>query len=300
MPLPKLLALWMVCRISDVTKGLIITTLGVLFIVPDSLFVRLIEAEPMVTAFWRALMAGFVVLVFVLFAQGPRAFVPVFATGWPGWLYMILIGTSAPAFVLAITQTSVANVVFIFATMPIFAAGWSWVLLREPVSRRIVWTMLAAMVGFAIIAYGSHASALANWRGDIWALYIAVSYGLALTLLRKVRETSMVPSVPIAFIGSACLLWLVSDPFSAFAASWPLFLGHGFFMGVATCLLTLGPRYIGSTEVALLVLLESVLAPILVWAVIGEDPGAWAIAGGTIVVGALVVSNLVAIRQSRR
>lgn len=51
------------------------------------------------------------------------------------------------------------------------------------------------------------------------------------------------------------------------------------FIAVATCFLTLGPRYISSAEVSLLILLESVLAPLLVWAVVGEDPGRWAIVG---------------------
>ena len=77
-----------------------------------------------------------------------------------------------------------------------------------------------------------------------------------------------------------------------------MFLGHGAFIAAATCLLTLGPRYISSAEVSLLILLESVLAPILVWFVIGEDPGVWALIGGAVVVGALLVSNLVALRRA--
>ena len=42
------------------------------------------------------------------------------------------------------------------------------------------------------------------------------------------------------------------------------------FLFLATCLLAMGPRYISSAEVSLLILLESVLAPLLVWAWIGE------------------------------
>ena len=54
---------------------------------------------------------------------------------------------------------------------------------------------------------------------------------------------------------------------------------------------SLGPRYISAPEVSLLILLESVLAPLLVWAVISENPGFWALAGGGVVIGALLVSN---------
>jgi drug/metabolite transporter (DMT)-like permease len=83
-------------------------------------------------------------------------------------------------------------------------------------------------------------------------------------------------------------------------ANWPLILAHGAFISVSTCLLTLGPRYLASAEVALLILLESVLAPLLVWAVVGEDPGSWGIIGGAVVIGALFASNLWALRNNRR
>ncbi|HBY13084.1 MAG TPA: EamA family transporter, partial [Rhodobacteraceae bacterium] len=43
---------------TDTHKGLLYTFLGVLCVVPDSLFVRLITAEPLVTAFWRSLISG--------------------------------------------------------------------------------------------------------------------------------------------------------------------------------------------------------------------------------------------------
>ena len=68
---------------------------------------------------------------------------------------------------------------------------------------------------------------------------------------------------------------------------------------MATCFLTLGPRYISSPEVSLLILLESVLAPLLVWAIVGEDPGRWAMIGGAVVIGALLASNFVALRRRR-
>ena len=85
-------------------KGLVFTSLGVLLVVPDSLFVRLIEAEPMVTAFWRGLTAGVFVLLALLSIRGLQDFRAVFRTGWPGLIYTVLIATTAPAFVLAVAN----------------------------------------------------------------------------------------------------------------------------------------------------------------------------------------------------
>lgn len=282
---------------NDHLKGLLITTLGVLLVVPDALFVRLIQADPMVTAFWRGLMAGSVVLLGILLIWGLDAYRTLWRSGWSGATYTVLLGTTAPAFVLAVENTSVANVVFIFATMPIFAAIFSRVLLGEPIHRRMVLTMIAVLAGLGIIAYGSAATELSSWRGDIWALYVTVAFSFALTAVRRVKEVSMVPAIPIAYIGAALAIGTFTEPLDAFPGEWHLFLGHGLFIGAASCMLALGPRYISSTEVALLVLLESVLAPILVWAVIGEDPGAWALIGGAVVIGTLLISNLIALRS---
>ena len=273
-------------------KGLIVTTLGVLLVVPDSLFVRLIDAEPMVIAFWRGSTAGAVVLVVLLAVQGVRGFRAVLQTGWPGLVFTVLMGTTAPAFVLAVTQTSVANVVLIFASMPVFAALFSRIFLGEFIRARMVITMAAVIFGLGIIAYGSSETQIASWKGDIWAVYVSAAFAAALTAVRKVKATSMIPAIPVAYIGAAIFLGMFVAPGEAFATQWPLILGHGAFIGAASCLLALGPRYISSAEVALVVLLESVLAPILVWLAIGESPGPWAVVGGTVVVGALLVSNI--------
>ncbi|MFC6582944.1 EamA family transporter [Sulfitobacter aestuariivivens] len=82
-------------------------------------------------------------------------------------------------------------------------------------------------------------------------------------------------------------------------SQWVLVAMHVGFIVVSSVLLAIGPRYITSAEVGLLVLLESVLAPILAWIVVGEDPGSYALVGGAVVVGALAVSNLVALRRRR-
>ena len=282
---------------SDHLKGLSITALGVLMIVPDSLFVRLIAADPATTAFWRAAISGSLILIGCLVFQGFGGFRAVARTGRAGLVYTLLMATTAPGFVMAITLTSVANVVFIFASIPVFAAIFSRIFLAEPFSRRMALTMAAVLPGLAIIAFGSHASEIASWKGDIIALAVSASFAGALTAARKMRATSMIPAIPVSYLLSALVMLIWASPGQAMPSQWPLILGHGTFIALSTCLLTLGPRYLSSAEVSLLILLESVLAPLLVWAVIGENPGVWALVGGVLVIGALLVSNMVALRR---
>ena len=285
---------------SEHLKGLLITILGVMLVVPDSLFVRLIYAEPMVIAFWRSLISGIFVLFIVTTLYGRQGFTDVFNAGFSSLIYAVLIASTAPAFVLAITNTSVANVVFILASMPVFATLFSRIFLGEPIRILMVLTMVIVAVGLCFIAYGSTTVQIASWKGDIWAVYVSVAFAAALTAVRSARAVSMIPAIPLGYIGGALVLSFFIAPFEVQVEDWKLILMHGTIIGASSCLLTLGPRFISSSEVSLLVLLESVLAPILVWFVLGEYPGQYAILGGCIVVSALSLFNLVNLYKVRK
>lgn len=282
---------------TEHVKGLALTTLGVLFIVPDSLFVRLIDAPAITTAFWRNLIAGGLILAFVLATQGPRAITSLVQTGRAGLVYLVFFGMAAIGFVLAVSLTSVANVVFILAATPVFAALFSRIFLGEPISMRMVLTMVGVFVGLGIILRGSHETAGASWHGDLVALGVAACFAAAMTALRCLRARSMLGAVPVALIGAALVLWPFTDVMAPVAGQWPLLLAHGAFISCASSLMTMGPRYITSAEVSLLLLLESVLAPLLVWALLGEDPGIWALWGGAVVIAVLLASNLWLLRR---
>ena len=157
----------------------------------------------------------------------------------------------------------------------------------------MVLTMAAVMAGLGIIAQGSAENAVASWQGDVFALMVCAAYAGALTAVRRLRAISMVPAIPLAYIGAALVIWPWRQPLEPRRGrNGRCSSAHGAFIAVATCLMTLGPRYISAPEVALLILLESVLAPLLVWAVVGEDPGRWALLGGAVVVGALVARRV--------
>lgn len=284
---------------TETSKGLLITTLGVLLVVPDSLFVRLIDASGMTIAFWRLFLSGGFLALGILILKGKEPFQAVFSTGRYGVIFMLGVGGSGVLFTLAVTLTSVANVVFIIASLPVFAAIYSRIFLAEPISSRMLLTMAAVMVGLAVIAYGSGETENASLAGDALALSVSALFAAALTAARRVKHVSMVPGAALGYVICAMLILPVAEPFSVPAHQVPLVGAHAAFILGSSVLLAIGPRYITSAEVGLLVLLESALAPLLVWAVISENPGAYALLGGSVVIGALFVSNLVALRRAR-
>jgi drug/metabolite transporter (DMT)-like permease len=129
------------------------------------------------------------------------------------------------------------------------------------------------------------------------ALCVTALFPAGLTAARKLRHVSMVPMAALAYLATSAGLLVLIDPWAVPDGKWHLVALHGLFITVSAIGLALGPRYIPSAEVGLLILLESVLAPLLAWAVIGEHPGGYALAGGAMVVGALAVSNAVALRR---
>lgn len=285
---------------GDYQKGIIITFFGVLFVTPDSLFVRLISSDALAIAFWRSFAAGLLILVALITFTGFKNIRSLFLMGKLGWLYCFLIGSTSPAFVCAVENTSVANVVFIFAAMPIFAALFSYFMLGETIPRRVKKTIISVSLGLIVIAYGSNENETSNWIGDLFALYVCVSYAVALTLIRKLKSISMLPAIPIAYLGSAIILFFFTDPFVGFEGNAYLYFLHGVFIAIGTCFLAIGPRYISSPEASLLILLEAILAPLLVWVILYEYPGIWSLVGGTIIVLTLSISNLYSFSKVKR
>lgn len=285
---------------NDQVKGLIITTLGVLFVVPDALFIRLIDAETLVIAFWRLFLSSGIVLLWQLFRHGASYPDKIKIAGPYGLVYAFFAALSAILFVTAVQKTTVANTVLIIASLPAFAAFFSWLLLGERLSKRMIWTMCGAFAGIAIIAYGSSTSEAGNLVGDGAALLVAMSFALGITGARKAAPASMLPLVPVGYGGASLILLLFIDPFNVPSEAWPLVLLHGgFFIAFSTTLLAIGPRYITTAEVGLLILLESILAPLLVWAILKEEPGGYALVGGAVLIITLVWSNIIALRRAK-
>jgi len=285
---------------NDQTKGLLITTLGVLFVVPDALFVRLIEADALTISFWRNFLTGAFTLVGLFAIYGTKTLPKIRNTGKYGLIYAGFTGFSSILFVLAVSNTSVANVVFIIASMPIFAAIYSWFWLGERLSQRMVWTIILVALGLFVITLGSGSDEQAHWTGDLMALCLAASFAVGLTAARKAKAISMVPAIPIGYIGAALIVLPFISPLDILPSQWALVALHGgFFILISTSFLALGPRYIPSAEVALLILLESVLSPLLVWVAIGEEPGNWALIGGAIVISVLFISNMIVLMRKR-
>ncbi|HEV2430772.1 MAG TPA: permease, partial [Burkholderiales bacterium] len=75
------------------------------------------------------------------------------------------------------------------------------------------------------------------------------------------------------------------------------FLGV-FQLGLPCMLLVLSSRALTAPEIALLGLLEVVLGPLWAWLGAGEEPGQATVVGGTVVLAALMMNELAAVKRA--
>lgn len=282
-------------RMSDHAKGLLITTAGVLAITPDSLLIRLIEADSWTILFWRGLLTAAGIAGLMLLLYGRAAPARFRDAGRPGLLVAVLFTGSTIFFVNALTLTSVANTLVIVAASPVFAALLSRIFLGERAAARTWIAMIVVIGAVGLIVSGGFEGG--RWVGDFCALGTSICVAGSFVVTRHARASDMSPAISLSGLLTALAAWPLAAPLSVDGDSMLLLVLLGLILTVGFALMMIGPRYITAPEVSLLLPLETVLGTALVWLVLGEEPGGRAIVGGIVVIGTLIIHSVIASRR---
>jgi drug/metabolite transporter (DMT)-like permease len=234
----------------------------------------------------RAFFAALGLLAYVAIAERGAVLQAFRAIGRAGLAVAALTAVASGTFIVALNHSTVANVLFLLAVAPVLAAVLG-TFVGEPVSRRTWLAMAVALVGVGLMVGGpSRPSAL----GVSLSLLMSVAFAGTLVITRRRRDVSMAPATFL----SQMLVLVAAAPFAhpgqAGGRDLALLVGLGVGqIGLGLVLLTIGARLIPAAEVALITLLEIVLGPLWVWIALSEQPGAATIAGGVIVLGAVLI-----------
>ena len=247
------------------------------------LLIRLIDsASTMQVTAYRSITFSLVALIYILIkfkSKTPQAFKKIGVSGI--WLVLIL-GLSNICFVFGMSNTTVANAVFIMSTGPLWAALASYFFLKKIVSAKTLIAITGSMIGIGIMfSQGIQSS---NNLGNIIILAVPICFAIQLTLINKSPEIDFMPATFLAGI-FVCLVGLVfirDHTVSNHDLLLILFMG-AFQVGIGFMLITIGSRYIPPHRAALYILLEPVLGPIWAWLGVGEVPPTIELIGGLIV-----------------
>ena len=248
---------------------------------------RSLEATAVTQVAGRAFFAALALFALVLAMERRGTLRAFLGMGRSGLAMTVFLAISSGAFLLALNHTSVANVLFMQAAAPMMAALLGWVLISEPVDGRTWAALLLAGAGVAVMAAGSLDAGI----GAVGLpLLMTASFAMVIVIARHRRDVSMMP----ATCASQMLVVVVCAPFvtlgSVGGGDWAILAALGVGqMGLGLAFLTIGARLIPPAQVAIISLLEVVLGPLWVWLAYDERPSAATLAGGAIVVAAVVV-----------
>jgi DME family drug/metabolite transporter len=284
-------------------KGVaLVLTAGVLwsFI---GLVVRYIDsAGTLAVVFWRS--AGMLpVIVGYLCWQG-GGLVPRFrAMGWAGLIAGLGITMAYLGAIYALQRTTVANAVFLYSTAPFFTAILARLALGEKV-RPITWAaMVLAGLGIYVMIGGEVSVEGAIW-GNLAALASAFGFAIFAVALRSGRVSDMMPAnlggAVISMLAAAALAPALGQSIAVTTPDLALAFGMGVvILGGGMIAFTLGSRHLPAAEMTLLSGIENVLAPLWVWALLGESVGQATLIGGAMVLAAVMGNALIGARADR-
>ena len=237
----------------------------------------------------RAVFASAALLAYVAVVERGRVVEAFRSIGLAGVAVALCVATASASFITALNHTSVARVLFILAISPVLAALLARVTLGEPITRRTGVAMALALAGIALM-FGSPGEG--SLAGDGLSLVVALAFALMIVITRWRHDVSMAPATCL----SQAILVVAFIPFASpgeIAGGdivWLALLGIG-QIGLGFALLTVGARLIPAAQVGLITLLEVVLGPLWVWLALDERPSTLTLAGGAIVIIAIVIQT---------
>jgi drug/metabolite transporter (DMT)-like permease len=265
-------------------------------------FARFVEApDSWTVVFWRSFWAAVFLVGFLLRRDGLKGTLRAFATmGMPGLAVAVCFAISSASFVVALSYTTVANVLLIQAGVPLFAALIAWAVLGERISAA-TWAAIAAVIVGVGVMVSESLDGKISPVGDGLALLIMTTFAIATVITRRFAHVRMVPAT---CLGAALAGLIAATQASTLAVSvrdMSVLVGFGMInLGLGFAFFATGARLIPAAMAALLGTFEPLLGPVWVWLFHAEVPSPRTIIGGAIVFCALLTHIGLQMRRQRR
>ena len=284
-------------NLTDQQKGSLLAFIAVIFITPDSLFIRLSNVDTWGLVFYRGIIPFFTVFLGMLIIYKLNFFKILLSSGYHGLIYVGTFSITNITFVVSIQNTNVANTLVMIATAPMLSAILGAIFLKEPPDKK---TWISIIITFiAIIYIFSDSLKLGNFYGDILGFITAIGLAVGAVTIRSAKSKNLVPA---AVVGKL------------FVATFALFFIESFVLenkdliivplmcilcvAIPFVLVTIAPRFIPAAEVNLFFLLETIIGPIWVWMIIKEQPSVETLYGGVIIIITIATHSFLKLKNS--
>jgi len=283
--------------LSDQKKGSLMALVAVMFITPDSLFIRLSNVETWSLVFYRGIIPFVLVFIGMLLIYRLKFFNLLRSNGYYGCAYVLTFSVTNIAFVVSIQNTNVANTLIMIATAPMLSAILGSFFLKENPDKK---TWIAILITFFAALYIFYDSIkLGNFFGDILGFVAAMGLAVGAVIIRSAKKLNLVPSAVVGkLIIALFAMFFVTDYSLNNNDIYIVPLMCVMCVAIPFVLVTIAPRFITAAEVNLFFLLETIIGPIWVWLIIKEQPTSETIVGGAIIVLTIATHSFLKLKKT--
>ena len=257
------------------------------------------QARSFEVTFWRSFFTVGSLLVILPFFQGRAVFARIRHGGGALWLSGLCWSVMFTAFMVALTLTSVANVLVTMSVGPLLTALLARAVIGYRIPLRTWLAIVVAGVGIGSM-YAAQVSA-GQLAGTLVALCVPLAGATNWTITQRAqargRKLDLVPAVLVGAVISMLVTLPLAMPLRASGHDIALLALLGVVQLAIPCALSVVcARVLKAPEIALLALLEVIFGIVLAWIGADEVPSQAVLTGGALVVGALLANELVAWR----
>ena len=284
-------------NLTDQQKGSLLAFVAVMFITPDSLFIRLSSIDTWGLVFYRGIIPFFTVFFGMLLVYRLNFFKILMTSGIHGIIYVITFSITNITFVVSIQNTNVANTLVMIATAPMLSAILGSIFLKEPPDKK---TLISIIITFLSVIYIFFDSLkLGNFYGDILGFITAIGLAVGAVTIRSAKSKNLVPAAVVGKLLVATFALLFVENFALINQDMIIVpLMCILCVAIPFVLVTIAPRFIPAAEVNLFFLLETIIGPIWVWLIIKEQPSVETLFGGVVIIITIAIHSFLKLRNT--
>ena len=284
-------------NLTDQQKGSLLAFVAVMFITPDSLFIRLSSIDTWGLVFYRGIIPFFAVFFGMFLIYRLNFFKILMTSGIHGIIYVITFSITNITFVVSIQNTNVANTLVMIATAPMLSAILGAIFLKEPPDRK---TLISIIITFLSVIYIFFDSLkLGNFYGDILGFITAIGLAVGAVTIRSAKSKNLVPAAVVGKLLVATFALLFVENFALINQDLIIVpIMCILCVAIPFVLVTIAPRFIPAAEVNLFFLLETIIGPIWVWLVIKEQPSFETLLGGIVIIITIGIHSFLKLRNA--
>ena len=284
-------------NLSDQQKGSFLAFVAVMFITPDSLFIRLSNVDTWGLVFYRGFIPFCLVLIGMLIVYKLNFFKMLFNSGYHGLIFITTFSITNITFVVSIQNTNVANTLVMIALAPMLSAILGGIFLKEIPDRK-TWTAIGVTFLAAVYIFYDSLQ-LGNIYGDILGFITALGLAINAVTIRSAKKKNLLPAAVVGKLFVAIFAMFFIETYTLIERDLIIVpLMSIMCVAIPFVLVTIAPRFIPAEEVNLFFLLETIIGPFWVWMVIKEQPSLETIQGGSIIILTIAIHSYLKLKKS--